>query len=200
MGIIQRVFAPGSRDADSTPLLRQAVFTLGFATLAALALLPEEFEHYRRLLRLPEDAGMRIRITLIIGAKTLAMLSAGLGIAGLLAWRGHLASARNLSLIWSLLVVAYVVLDLSLQRLTGNHIFDYLVYLQEPETLHWAGTGLDVRSVLAQGFGLAAGFSLLAWLGAKWLSRRPRAAALGLTIVWVVFLPTGASGADCHHC
>ena len=121
MGIIQRVFAPGSRDADSTPLLRQAVFTLGFATLAALALLPEEFEHYRRLLRLPEDAGMRIRITLIIGAKTLAMLSAGLGIAGLLARRGHLASARNLSLIWSLLVVAYVVLDLSLQRLTGNH-------------------------------------------------------------------------------
>ncbi len=121
------------------------VFLSTFSLLCSLTLLPFEFEHYRRLLHLPHDVSLKSVIILGLLGKTLAVLVLGLAPALVLAWRGWGRVARAVGVGWTVGVMIFLILDLQLQAVTGNHLMHFMLFLSEPNWWWWAGKPLDVE-------------------------------------------------------
>ncbi len=133
------------------------LFTL--MTTAGLALFCE-WEHYRRLLhwqRLELPLRDQAALFWVLWAKSLAVLAPFLLVAGFLAWRGRSRMAWAWYGTASALVLAWLVVDLRVQRITGNHLLAYLEFAGTPAAMEWAGGG-----GLALPLGLWAGLALLA--------------------------------------
>jgi hypothetical protein len=120
-----------------------------FASLAAVLLMGVlEWEHYRRILKsrnAPLTLGDRAIIGWLLWAKSLLPLIPLLAASVLVAAFGHRKPATVLLAMGTLLWFCWLAADLLLQSLTGNHVLDYLPYLQDAlistdrNHLQWAG-------------------------------------------------------------
>ena len=161
-----------------------AAFALGLGAL----LLPEEFEHYRKLLRFPRDVQLRLAVCAALLGKTLAALAVAAAPAGALAWWGRLGWARVVGVLGPLVVALFLLVDLEVHRVTGNHVLDYGAFLRDTDALRWAGQGLEASTPVGATAGLAvataAGALLIAMLAARW----PRCMAPTLAVLWLLGL------------
>jgi hypothetical protein len=178
---------------DSSPPGSLAVWWWGailFAALASLCLTCTlEWEHYRRLLRW-RDMSLtsvdRLIVLWLLWAKSVLPLLPLLAAAGLVASAGRRRAASVLLASGAIVLFFWLAVDLVMQKLTGNHVLDYLPYLQDAwrsstgDHAQWAGDAgpilLRVLAVLlvvtASAAGLLAGsrrlshalVARLAWL------------------------------------
>jgi membrane-anchored protein YejM (alkaline phosphatase superfamily) len=165
--------------------------------LAAAALFPAEFSHYKRWLELgTDDVGLRVALAAGLASKTLVATAIGGGLLALVAQKFELRSLRGLSLVGTLLLHGFLSADLELQKNTGNPLSYYLPFLFDSDTFVWAGKGFDVvpgfkrvlRNVL---FALVPAI-VVAGLIERWAQRGPvtrgRRFLLGLALFVLVSL------------
>jgi hypothetical protein len=164
------------------------VFVAAFALGLGALLLPEELEHYRQLLCLPPDVPLRLAVCAALLGKTLAALAFAATPAAALIWWGRLGWARVAGVLGPLAVGLFLLVDLEVHRVTGNHVWVYGTYLNDADALHWAGQGFEastpVRATAGLAAAVAAGALLIAMLAARW----PRHAAPALAILWLLGL------------
>lgn len=155
MGAMRRLLGrragPGRRPLERpTPGRRAAfVFAAFLPIVSALALLPQEFTHYKRWLELGRDeTALRLAVFVTILSKTLIALLVGIAALAVLAVFLKPRALRIVAFLVTLAFLGILCLDLELQRTTGNSLARYLPYLADPETFRWAGQGLAVGSGL----------------------------------------------------
>jgi len=171
------------------------IWLIGFSLLAAAGLLPEEFSYYRKLLRLPDETGLRAVAMAGLLGKTLAGLTPGLAIALWQLRRRRVVAGIVVGTAWTVAVALYLFADLRVRAATGNPLASYAAYLGEPDPFVWAGGWPTVlRSALCEaavGLGALGALAALAGLGA-WIASRTRARASRvlrvLTLVWLIGL------------
>jgi hypothetical protein len=125
-----------------------------FAALASLCLTSMlEWEHYRRLLRWRDmslTSTDRLIVLWLLWAKSVLPLLPLLAAAGLLASLGRRLLASVLLVGGATLLYFWLAVDLVMQKVTGNHVFDYLPYLQDAlnsaatDHAQWAGGAMPI--------------------------------------------------------
>ncbi len=165
--------------------------------VAALVVVGLEWEHYRHPVRsvfFPTTMSERIVIAWLLWAKTLCLMTpallAGLG-AARLGWR---RSAQALWLGGASATLLWLVIDLRLQSLTGNHLSNYWAFLLSPSNYEYAGDlwslVLPVLGVLATiVIALAVLHAACAWLlrQAPWPAGR-RGGIVGAACLFVALV------------
>lgn len=176
-----------------------------FTAVAALVLtLTLEWEHYRKLLttrQAPLSHGDRAIVLWLLWTKSVAPLVPLLAAAGLLASTGRQRIATGLFGLGATVLFFWLAVDLVVQRITGNHVFDFLPHLQDAlnstdrNHLEWAGDNASIvwRALLVLGVVAALGVGILrgchwlaeravrrsSWLGGRW-------ATLGCTLAFFI--------------
>ena len=190
-------------------------FAAVFALAGALALLPAEFGHYRRLLEIgQEETLLRVAVLSSVLAKSLLALLLVVGSVVLAAARARPGRLRALAAFATVAVLGWIVTDLEGQQRTGISLASFLPYVTDPETFRWVGEGLRVGPMLGAIAGRLAlhlvPAALLTWVLERWSARAPRrralvlvAGAIALTIAASLATPllqrAAAAPAALHH-
>ena len=167
---------------------RAAAFVAAFVLAAALALLPEEFGHYRYLSRPPQDVGVRLAILAATLAKSLAVLAPVAVLGVIVALAGWFRLAAGLAVGATALWVILIAANLSVQRVTGNLVFDHLALLANPDAVRWAGEGFEFGPALARPARIVVtSLAAAAFVGAvvAWGRRR---ALIAVSLTWALLI------------
>jgi hypothetical protein len=185
--------------------------TLGrtLSTLVApwLLLLACEWDHYRRLLQwssLPTSTWDRITLVWVLVAKSLWALLPVLTVAVILRRVGYLRTSTVIWLGGLASVMLWLLLDLRVQAITGNHLLTYFNFICDPHAWQWAGgaSGMILTSVAV----LAAVMSVVALvdsaaikLAKSWTRRWPwLTQSLGRSLACVAMVVFACGAAPAH--
>ena len=195
----------GLRDKQGNTRREERLGTIQLFLLAftmTVLLLPGAFVYYKRVLDLPEDLAVRGIVVVALVGMVFAALSPGFALGIILIRLRWMRAAKVTASAWFVGVFAFLGLDRLVQSQTGNHLYQYTVYLDDPKFIHWAGNtagALEVLSGRVLGVVLAAA---LAWVVVKGFRRfseaRLSAAGLkGLYLtaigVWVLLALAGSA-------
>jgi len=178
--------------SDTMPLFVTTHLLL--AGLLSLALAVFELRSYQRIVTLRQMHLSRFDSALVFSSiwlKSLLLLVAALLLAAPVLALSHRAGRATLAVAWSLLV-GWLVVDVRLHRITGNHLLKYAVYAFNTQAWGWGG---DVAALVKKMRGYlapAVGIGLLSLWATSALSPW-----LGNRLAWLshpAALPAGAAG------
>jgi len=185
--------------ASTRPVeLREAAARVAvYALVLTAALVPLEAGHYLGRAGFPPDASMRAAAVVVLAGATLALMTPGVLVTLLVAGIRPVA-ARRFGSAWASLAAVWVVLDVLVQKQTGNRGSYYLKFVFQPDALRWAGNVEGLAALFAREGTYLLLYLVVALVGAaaaaRWIAPTASTRDRWLALLAVAWLGTLAAG------